>query len=181
MYGDGVGNVYYGIDIWEEAEKSWDLLRKTLKSSQYIEIKYEDLLDDVQKGLTIICDFLGVEYSGHMMDYAKKSSYDLPNKNCSYQWKTKYSKRELQLIEGKVSEMLLERGYELSGYPSMLPNRFEKFILMMKNKNFRIRYQIQKYGLRLFIKNILANKLGITLWRNECKHRINVIDINGLK
>jgi len=176
-----VGNVYYGIDIWEEAEKSWGHLKKTLPSSQYIEIKYENLLDDIEKGLTIICEFLGVEYSKGMMDYAKDSTYDLPNKNLCYQWKTKYSKRELQLVEGRVSKMLLARGYELSGYSSIQPSSFEKFILMIKNKTFRIRHQINKYGLRLYVKKTIANKLGISRWRNECVHRINVIDIKGLK
>lgn len=176
-----VGNVYYGVDIWMEVEKSWDILKKTLSSDQYLEIKYEDLLDDIKRGLTTICKFLGVEYSEGMMDYAKNSTYSLPDKNLSYQWKTKYSERDLQLVEGKVSKMLLDRGYKLSGYTQVKPGTIEKLALMIQNKKFHIRHNIKKYGFALYLKNVIANKFGINSWRNECQHRINAIDIKGLK
>lgn len=176
-----VGNVYYGIDIWVEAEKSWDLLKKTLKPNQFIEIKYEDLLDDIEKGLTAICEFHGVEYSESMLNYAKTSTYKLPNKNLSYQWKKKYSKRELQLVEGKVSKMLLERGYELSGYSPEKPNFFERVVLLIQNKIFCVQYKIKKYGLNLYVKNVVANRIGINSWKNECKRRISEINIKWLK
>ena len=176
-----VGNVYYGIDIWLEVEKSWDELKKSLKPNQYIEIKYEDLLNDIESGLTKICNFLGLEYSEKMLDYAKQSSYDLPNKNLSYQWKKKYSKRELQLVEGKISEMLLARDYELSGHVFVKPGIFERFNLMLENKIFRIKYQIKAYGFGLYAKNFLAKLLDLNSWKTECKQRINEIHINGLK
>lgn len=175
------GNAYYGVDIWKEAEESWDVLKKLLKPGQYIEIKYEDLLDDINIGLTTICEFIGVEYSERMMDYAKNSSYGLPDKSLSYQWKKKYTDRDLQIVEGKVSKLLLERGYELSGYSPVKPNIFERLVLLIQNKIFCVQLKIKTYGLNLYVKNVVANKFGINSWKNECKQRMNVINIKGLK
>ena len=176
-----VENVYHGVDIWLNAEKSWDKLKKKLRADQYIEIKYEELLKDVEAGLTKICNFLDIEYTEQMMDYAKNSTYQLPDKNLSYQWKNKYNKRELQLVEGKASKIIIERGYELSGNTHIIPGFFGKLYLNIKNKKFRIRYKVNKYGFSLYIKNLLANKLHHESWKKECKKRINTIDVLGLK
>ena len=176
-----VGNVYYGVDIWNEVEKSWDILKKNLQPNQYIEIKYEDLLDNIKSGLTKICEFSGVEYSDDMMNYANNSSYELPNKNLSYQWKKKYSKRELQLVEGKVSQKILERGYDLSNNPIVRPNKIEKLLLMIQNKKYNITHKIKKYGLVLYLNNLIANRLFFKAWQRECQNRINTVDIKGLK
>jgi hypothetical protein len=175
------GHVYYGVDKWVESEKSWDLLKRHLKQDAYLEIKYEDLLSDIKGVLTTICSFLGLEYSDHMLDYAMTSSYDPPNINLSYQWKTKQSKRDLQLVEGKISNMLLKRGYQLSGYRAVKPGILERMSLMVRNKNYTVLYKINKYGVVLYLENLLANKIGLKSRYYACQQKINAIDIKGLK
>ena len=176
-----VGNVYYGVDIWADAEKSWDKLKVTLRPEQHIEVRYEELLNDIEKVLGEICDFYGVEYTNKMLSYADNSSYELPNKNLSYQWKKKYSNKELRLVEGKVSGLLLDRGYELSGTILVKPGLVEKFRLMFQNKLYRVQHSIKSYGWVLYIKNLIANKLGIKPLINSCKREINAINLKGLK
>lgn len=176
-----VGNVYHGVDVWIKAEKSWDDLKENLNSEQYLEVKYENILENFEKELTSICEFIGVEYTNSMLDYAKNSTYELPDKNLSYQWKKKYSKRELQLVESKVSTMLLNRGYELSEHAKYRPSILEVLKLMLENKLFRIKVQIKVYGLALYIKNYLSKKLNILSWQKECKSQMNKIQVKGLK
>ena len=175
------GSTYYGIDIWCEAENAWDKLRDSLHPSQYMEIKYEDLLENVELGLREICQFLGLEYSQNMLDYASNSTYSAPDKNLCYQWKRKYKKRELSLVESKAGKLLLDRGYELSGVTISRPNLIEKICLYVLNKYMRVKFQISIYGLSLFIQSYLARKLGITSWSKSLKPRINAADIKTLK
>ena len=176
-----VGNVYYGIDIWLNAEIAWDKLKKTLHPSQYLEIKYEDLLDDVEYGLGEICQFIGYKYSKNMMDYASRTTYSLPDKSLSYQWKKKYSRSDLSLVENKAGYMLLNRGYALSGAPLDGPDLLEKIKLYIQNKQHRIRHQITMYGFSLFFQYYLAKCLGLSVWEKLLKTRINAADVKTLK
>ena len=175
------GHVYHAVDIWQSAERSWDQLKPSLNSWQYMEVRYEDVLEDVESGLLKICEFLGQEYSTHMMDYAESSSYSLPDKSLRYQWERKYSKRELQLVEGKIARMMLARKYLLSGHRPVKPGLFEALMLVAKNKNYRVRHQINRYGIRLYVENILASRLGVRPWMDICQKRKNQIDIRFLK
>jgi hypothetical protein len=116
-----VGHVYFGVDIWKHAETSWLQLKSGLKQHQYIEIKYEDLLEDVELGLTQLCEFLGFSYSQDMLDYSKTSSYGIPDSSLCYQWKRTYSQHDLQIVEGKVGQEIVHKGYDLSGYDPLIP------------------------------------------------------------
>lgn len=176
-----VGHVYYGVDTWVKSEKSWDKLKSQLNAEQYIELQYEQLLSDLEVNLSKICEFLGVSYTDKMLDYAKTSSYELPNKSLCYQWKEKYSQREIQLVEGKVSDMLIERGYKLSNLALIRPNNFEKLELKIKNSIFRWRFSIKRYGLSLFLQSYVARKLNITKWVKLNKIKVNEIDTRYLK
>jgi LPS sulfotransferase NodH len=175
------GHVHYGVNIWQEAENSWDKIKSSLRNDQYLEIKYEDLLEDVKGILTKICEFIGLEYSDRMMDYSSHTTYAPPDNKLIYQWKKKYSKRELQLVEGKVGKMLVAREYELSGYPPELPDLFEAWMLAVQNKKYCIRYQIERYGLSLYLESIMASRSGFRFWMDSCQKRKNLIAMKFLK
>ena len=164
-----VGHVYYGIDIWIDAERSWDQLKSTLDSTQYFEVRYEELIENTELALTSLCEFLGVEYSVHMMDYAEQSTYDLPDQRLIYQWKTKYSERELCLVEGKAGEMLVKRGYEPSGFSPTTADKYELLTLALQNKLYRIRFSVKAYGLFLYAINVVSNRLGWLPLREYCQ------------
>ena len=175
------GHVYFGVDIWQEAESSWDRLKSSLRDSQYLEIKYEELMRDIGGGLAKICEFMELEYSESMLDYSSRSSYAPPNGKLSYQWKSKYNERELQLVEGKVEQMLLDRKYELSGYPPDKPGLLEAWKLAVQDKKFRVDFQMERYGLGLYLENFLAARLGSRSWKYSCQRRKNQIDLKFLK
>lgn len=175
------GSVYYGVDIWHEAEVAWDRLKTTLHSSQYLEIKYEELLENVEHGLTQICQFVGLDYSASMLEYAANSSYSLPDKKLSYQWKRKYSKRELSLVENKVGHLLIGRGYELSGGEMSEPGYAEKLSLFFQNKWHRAKWQIGMYGFPLYLKYYIAKKIGLYQWEKSLEVSVNAAVAKVLK
>ncbi len=176
-----VGHVYYGVDIWADAENSWLQLKNKISEDHYFEIKYEDLVNDVESGLSAICNFLGVEYSNEMLNYVNRSSYSLPDKRLSYQWKNKYTTRELQLVEGKVSHLICAMGYELSGHSPAKPGFAEKIMLYLRNKRFCISYRIKRYGFRLYLENLFASRIGTEEWRRSCERKRNRVDVLHLK
>jgi LPS sulfotransferase NodH len=175
------GNAYRGVDIWVEAERSWDRLKNGLREDQYLEIRYEDLLDDIEAGLARICHFLGLEYSARMLDYAANSTYGQPDKNLSQQWKTKYSAHELRLVEGRLGQVLVDRGYESSGHEPCHPGVIERLLLLANDKRYRIGHRINRYGFALYLKNLVASYSGLRDLQHACQRQINLIDLQHLK
>ncbi|MDO8302365.1 MAG: sulfotransferase [Sedimentisphaerales bacterium] len=175
------GHVYHAVDDWRDAELSWDRLRSSLTRDQFIEIRYEDLVDDIREVLGSICKFLGIPYSERMLDYSKTSNYGPPDRKLCYQWKKTYSKDELSLVEGKVGEMLVNRGYEMSGYPVLIPGALKASALYLIGKLRRARHQIAAYGMALYLSNFLANRLGLKKWQESCRIKKNAIDARAAK
>jgi hypothetical protein len=116
-----------------------------------------------------------------MMDYSVHSTYDLPDKRLIYQWKKNYSERELCLVEGKIDGMLVDRGYELSGFSSVTPGKYELLKLALRNKSYRIKFSIKTYGFFLYMANVVSNRMNWPALREYCQRKINRIDIQSLK
>ncbi len=116
------GNVWTGIDRWIEVEQLWSQLKETISPEQYTEVCYESLITEPVETLTHLCNFIGTSYDPAMLGYAQTTTYDLPNSKLLWQWKRKLSEREIQLVEARIGDMLLERGYELTSLFSQLPS-----------------------------------------------------------
>ncbi|MDJ0651385.1 MAG: sulfotransferase [Xenococcaceae cyanobacterium MO_188.B19] len=111
------GNVWTGIERWIEAENLWADMKQSLPKEQQIEITYESLIYQPDTTLKKLCDFIGINFESEMLNYHKTSSYDSPDPKLLNQWQHKLSDREIQLVESRISHMLVERNYELSGLP----------------------------------------------------------------
>jgi len=175
------GHVYFGVDIWEAAEKEWDILKACIRKDHYLEVRYEDLVNDIEQELNKICKFIGIQYNEKMLGYTTSSTYGKPDINLCYQWKTKFTKRELQLVEGKVMQRLISYGYDLSDYPPVIPGAREKLWLKIKNTSYRNRFKINKYGFVLYLQFIIARKFPQSDWYQTCMRKINTINANNLK
>jgi hypothetical protein len=175
------GNLYRGVDIWATAERSWDKLAATLTPDRYLEVRYEVLLENVVEGLTAICGFLGLSYSPSMLSYPSRSTYSAPDPQLRYQWKSQCPARELQWVDWKLGSMLVQRKYELSGFAPRKPTLMERALLRLQDKYHRIRFQVRRYGLALYLENLLAIRLRVASWQDSCQTRINQIDMKFLK
>ena len=92
------GNVYYGVDHWIETEKSWKRLQKKIAPEQFLELRFEELILSPEIILQRICEFIGVPYSGSMLNYADNSTYSKPDPSLVYQWKKTLSKERFSML-----------------------------------------------------------------------------------
>jgi hypothetical protein len=109
-------------------------LKKALKDGnkyfgqKYIEVYYENLLENPEKELQRICVSLGVDYSPEMMNYHHKSDklvfgdekswkenvFKPVIKGNTQKWKKELSSTQVAKIEGGMEELMQKLGYDLS-------------------------------------------------------------------
>jgi len=175
------GNVWTGVERWIEAEHLWARLSKNLSSEQLIEITYETLIAKPVETLTDLCNFIGVPYNPAMLSYPQTTPYSLPDSKLIGQWRRKLSEHEIQLVESRISDMLVERGYQLSEFPQLqIPPDMEQR-LRLQDWWARVRYRIQRYGITLFLSDYLSRRLKLNLWQKVVKQKLNNIDSSKIK
>ena len=175
------GNTWGGADRWIDAETLWDELQPKLSPADYCEIHYEDLIADPRKVLTRLCELIGVDFDEAMFSYVDKSTYDFPDPKLVYQWKVKASEEQTRITEAKIGEMLVRRGYELSGFPKLevdaaLARRLEK-----ENAQGRRRFRIKRYGFPLLALENLIRRLPFRPSHSLFFQRMADIDRQHLK
>lgn len=175
------GNVWTGVERWIEAEHLWAKLSKNLSSEQQIEITYETLIKEPVETLTALCNFIGVPYDPAMLSYPQTTPYSLPDPKLIGQWQRKQSEHEIQLVESRISDMLIERGYQLSGLPQLQVNSATEQRLRLQDRWARVNYRIQRYGMAMFLSDYLSRRLKIKPWQKYIQQKLNDTDTARLK
>ncbi|MGK7889208.1 MAG: sulfotransferase [Leptolyngbyaceae cyanobacterium] len=175
------GNVWTGVERWIEAEKLWGSLQEKIPAERRIDVTYEALITDPERELTRICEFLGVSYCPSMMDYIQKTTYDTPDPKYIAQWRRKLSDWQIQLVESRITTMLAERGYELSGLPSLDITAGLQQRLQLHDWWERFVFRLSRHGLPLFIADYLSRKLGLAQWQRQVRLKLNAIQATHLK
>lgn len=125
---DGYGRWDNNVRSWRKAQLRWP--------SDYLLIKYEDLLVDTPSQLSHVCDFLGLNYSSESIknavalssvramrseELSSKSLGALAKKGESFvrsassgTWKDVLKREDILLVEDLMSDMLQQLGYEPS-------------------------------------------------------------------
>lgn len=163
------GNVWTGVERWIEAELLWVQLSKTIEPQRRIEVIYEDLILEPVKTLTRLCNFIGVPYDQAMLSYPQKTTYDLPTPSLIRQWQSKLSDYEIQLLESRIGNMLVERGYELSGLPPLNVTSAMEKRLKLQSYWWRLYFRIKRHGLLLFLSDYFSRSLGLKQWQKRVK------------
>jgi len=175
------GNHYTGAEKWRESEESWDRLRDKLQPDQWIEISFEELASQHIETLTRVCEFIGVPYREEMMDYAKNTTYSKVDSRVRERWRNNQTPQEIQLGEAGAGDMLERRGYSLSGQPKLMSTPLRAKWLALHCLLVRLRWRLQRYGLRLWIERRLAHALGIARWEESITLREHEITNRHLK
>jgi len=175
------GNVWTGVSRWVEAEHLWSQMKAEIPSNCYVEVTYEALIQNPAQELTRICDFLGVPYSNDMMSYVEETTYDKPDARYIAQWKRKLSERQIQLVESRITGMLAERGYELSGLPHLTITPALAQRLRLQDWWERFQFRLRRNGVSLFVADYLSRKLGLTAWQKQVRLKLNAIEAAHLK
>ncbi len=175
------GNVWTGVERWIEAERLWVKLCQKISAEQRIEVTYEELIAEPVETLTRLCDFIGISYDQKMMGYSKKTTYDIPDSRYIGQWRGKLSELEIQLVESRIGEMLVERGYESSGLPTLNVSSVMEKRLKLQDWWACAQFRARRYGLPLFLSDYLSRRLSLEQWQKSVKFKLNTIDRAYLK
>lgn len=175
------GNVWTGVERWIEAEGLWAKLSQSLPAERQIEVTYETLILEPVDTLKRLCDFIGIPYDQKMMTYAQTTTYDIPDPKFIGQWRRKLSNREIQLVESRIADRLLERGYELSGLPLIKVTPAMKRKLRLHDWWTRLQFRIKRNGLALFLEDYLSRHLIIKSWQKSVRLKLNAIEKAHLK
>jgi hypothetical protein len=170
------GNAYVAADHWIRAEDEWNQLRPGLDRNQWIEVRYEHLTANTKSELERICVFMGVDYSEHMFDYAKTTSYRVPDPSNNYRWKKTLGRGDVQCVEAKIGDRLRSRGYELSSYPRISLTRLARKRLEIMSRVKAFRFRLRRYGASLALRETLSRRLGLHGLHDGVMRHINRID-----
>ncbi len=175
------GNVYHAADGWLEAVHEWEATVEVVPEERRLETRYETLVSDPKGEGTRICEWIGVEYDEAMYDYTKESHYRAPDAKLAYQWKHKLSVRDLQLIEARIAEKLVERGYELSGHPPITVSVMKDRQLDFESRFKRYQKRLQRYGLANTLGETLTRRLGMESSNRSYLQKLYAIDHDRFK
>lgn len=175
------GNVWTGVERWIEAERLWVKLSQTIPADRRIELTYENLILEPIETLTRLCHFMNLPYDKAMINYAQTSTYDLPDASFIGQWRRKLSDRDIQLVEARVADMLVERGYELSGLPRITVTPVIEQRLRLQDWLARAQFRLKRNGLPLFMSDYLSRHLRLKSWQKRIKLELNAIETKRLK
>ena len=175
------GNTWTAIDRWIKAEETWEALTQTLSPDRAFDAHYEDLIRHPEDTLTAICRFIGIEYDPAMLRYPEDSTYGAPDLRLIEQWKRKQSEQEIRLTEARAADWLVRRGYNLSGLPLLMIDDNMKADLLRQCKQYRRKFQLNRYGLPLLGTHYLARKLGLGGLAKHTGKRMQAIDNSLLK
>lgn len=175
------GNVWTGVERWIEAEHLWLDLSQRIPSERRIQLTYEDLIAKPIDVLTGLCNFIGIPYNDAMLSYAQTSTYDVPDARLIGQWRRKLSEYEIRLVESRIGDMLVERGYELSGLSKLMITPSTELKLKLQDWWSRAQFRLQRNGLPLFISDYLSRHLGMVQWQKRVQLQLNAVETKYLK
>ena len=163
------GNMYHAVERWIEAEQHLATdLRQQIPDERKLEVRYEDLIVHPGRDPDHHLPLPGHRLrSIAIFDYADTSTYDLPDAQADSRSGNENSvtDEDIQLAESRISEMLVERGYELSGLPLLddLRRREAEDWLAIQDRIWRARFRMRRYGLPLFATDYLARRLPLEI------------------
>lgn len=125
----------YSVNKWIQAIEAGNAARQKLLTDQYYELKYEDLVENPQKELRSLCQFLGEEFNKVMLEPYKIAPLAVPKRKLESHlqqltmeeisskaignWREELSKKEAALMEMMAEKQLNQYGYTPSSNQSV--------------------------------------------------------------
>jgi len=175
------GNVYHACKRWLDAERAWDRVAERVGADRFIELRFERLLEDPAGELGRLCDFIGIPFDDAMLAFHETTTYSPPDPSASQRWKSRLSPRDVRLVEGRLGGLIERRGYELSGKAPLVPGRLGRAVLKAQNKAAHVRWNIDRYGLGLYLKAQVTKRFSSGKAWPGVKRRLDEIDRKHLK
>lgn len=151
------GNPYHGAAGWVRTERAWDRAEGLFPAGHKLELRYEDLIRDMEGHLARVCAFLGLPFDPAMRRFYEGTTYGPPDTSLIEQWRRKMSERDRGLVEARVGPLLASRGYQPSGAPPARPGPF----LPLQDRIATWRWAVRHYGLGLVLTEKVSRRLGL--------------------
>lgn len=176
------GEPTHGAAYWLEPTQRWLAMRDRIPSSDYVEVRYEDLLTDPETTLDRCCQLIDEQFDRRMLNFHESSTYQPLDPSLAFQWKLKASRREAELIELACGDLLDEYGYERSPRAPKPAGSIERMRLRLHNRIGRLRWRCDRYGLGLTLRWAVVKRMSIeSKLRSTAQQQINAIDRKHLK
>ena len=175
------GNPYMGAQCWMDAEEEWAGYRQQLAPEQWIEVRYEQLVADPKAQLQRVCGLIGVNFSERMFDYAKTSSYSLPDPSAGSRWRTRRKMRQVCLLESRIGPQLQARGYGLYCEAPPRIGSVRAQWLKWQSRFGVLHRRMALFGFWLAVLEPLSRRLGWTLVHSHVREAIDGIIDQTLK
>ena len=139
----GIINVYHAAKYWQQyVEIGYEEGRK-LGKEDYLELRYEDLLNDPEVSLRKVCDFLDESFYDSLINFKKSSGQGKTpllqspiQKQNQNKWKKEMSFHSIKIFEGAAGSTLKKYEYELmnpSYKMSWLLRAYYRGLIIMNN------------------------------------------------
>lgn len=122
----GPAGVVEAALLWRELVESARDAGHALGSDRYMEIRYEDLIEDPEAMLRSVCDLVGLEFHDAMLDYPRRAGelvaaeggaarhpgvFQAPTKGLR-DWRSELAGPAVEAFELTAGDLLAELGYE---------------------------------------------------------------------
>lgn len=110
----GAKNVYKVAQRWTEELEKVQEFQKSIPSDQFLEMRYEDLMQEPVKELSRLIPFLGIQDEGSVLQQTLQSHVGQDLKKSNYdKWKTAMPDKDIFLFESIAQKWLYGYGYEV--------------------------------------------------------------------
>ncbi|MEM9400626.1 MAG: sulfotransferase [Verrucomicrobiota bacterium] len=155
------GNVWVAANRWVEAEHTWDVLCQKVHEDRRMEVRFENLIANPELELSRVCHFLGLGYDEKMLSYPANSDYALPSPTAASRWRTKMSKKDIQLVEARIGDLCNERHYPVSDLPQLCISSIQEIRLKVYSRLLKSWRRLQENP-SLVLRLSIAKRLGHT-------------------
>jgi hypothetical protein len=127
-------------------------LGRRVGSERYLEVRYEDLVQDAESALRRICDFARLPYEAEMINYTgdvdvstkpHQQSLKRPPTPGLRNWRTQMSPEDVGAFEQVAGDVLAELGYEMHEHPDARGR--------LRRASYRVRtaaWRVASFGIR---------------------------------
>ncbi len=119
-------NIYYAAQYWQKYVDVCRAKGRTLPAGQYLELRYEEVLDDKDAALRTVCAFLGEQRPAHDAD-ALAAHPDITRQMKTVKqdnqgkWRRALNRWQVRVFESEAGPTLAACGYPLETVPRRLP------------------------------------------------------------
>lgn len=171
-----VGNGHRAGLSWKAAMQEWQAAKERVNPDNRIELRFEDLIHNVEPELERLCDFLGLAYDDAMLRYHEHSTYSPIDPNQAGKWQTGLGRRDLRLFESAAGDELEAQGYPLSDTPQYVQRPWSNLWLRIDDALRHNWRRIEKYGISIWFWDHVTRRLPILGARDRVQLRINAIE-----